>query len=472
MRIRLHKSRTTTAIMVVSSLVIISGVAAGASETLNKLFSNSQGGIEKPVNEGNNSGTNSGKDCLKGNKGDTPTNLGNGSTNASSNGNQQASDCITDKKNQTVTISKIGNQNVLTTINVSATASSGLTISRFSAGGVCTISTTNGNSATVTLTGFGTCSVTATQDGNSEFNSDSDSTSFQVIDDTDRRFVCLNGQRVTNESECPSGPSGPRAAVPTASPLPVSRIIVPRLLNLTTTYNGRSQGVSYSVEPTNANCRVTYNGSTARPTNAGSYSVAIVCRDGRLQGGATGTFVINKAPTTLNWFDPNPITTADELSKVQLNAKANVPGTYTYEEKVGQALPAGTHELNVDFTPRDTNNYLPSSADVNIDVLKYANKFAPIKVPFNLSSAGLTAKTRPIVSKLFLSEDVKEITVYGYVKPSNSKSADMKLSLARAKTVAAQIKGISPDLKINVKAMGAIINPACKAYSNKCVIVK
>ena len=416
MRIRLHKSRTTTAIMVVSSLVVISGVAAGASETLNNLLSNSKGGIEKSVNDGNNSGKsnqNHGNNCFGKDRQDNNTAK---NDNGVTNGNGESADC-----NDTSIDPCVENPNA------------------------------NG----------------CNQDPCVE-NPNANGCNQDPCAASPKPAGCeepKNGNNGTPQTQL-TRPS------PTASPLPVSRNIVPRLSNLTTTYNGRTQGVNYTVEPTSANCRVTYNGSTARPTNAGTYNVAIVCRDGRLQGGATGTFVINKAPTTLNWVDPNPITTVDQLSKVQLNAKANVPGTYAYEEKVGQGLPAGTHELNVDFTPRDTNNYLPSSADVNIDVLKYANKFAPIKVPFNLSSAGLTAKTRPIVSKLFLSEDVKEITVYGYVKPSNSKSADMKLSLARAKTVAGQIKSISPDLKINVKAMGATINPACKAYSNKCVIVK
>jgi outer membrane protein OmpA-like peptidoglycan-associated protein len=164
--------------------------------------------------------------------------------------------------------------------------------------------------------------------------------------------------------------------------------------------------------------------------------------------------------------------TTDALTGKELKAKSDVTGTYTYSPAAGTKMPAGMHNLKVMFTPRDQANYMSATTNVNVMVVKDVNKFEPIKVPFTMSSAGLTAVTRPMVSKIFLNNDVSAVTVYGYVQPSNNKAADMKLSLQRAQTVAKQLKSISPSLKITIKAMGASINSACKAELNKCVIVK
>jgi outer membrane protein OmpA-like peptidoglycan-associated protein len=164
--------------------------------------------------------------------------------------------------------------------------------------------------------------------------------------------------------------------------------------------------------------------------------------------------------------------TSEALTGKELKAKSDVIGTYEYSPAMGTKMSAGSHNLKVMFTPRDQLNYMSVTTNVNVMVVKDANKAAPIKVPFTMSSAGLTASTRLMVSKIFLNKELTSVTVYGYVQPSKNKAADMKLSLQRAQTVAKQIKSISPSLKITIKAMGATINSACKAEKNKCVIIK
>ena len=52
-----------------------------------------------------------------------------------------------------------------------------------------------------------------------------------------------------------------------------------------------------------------------------------------------------------------------------MNAQGNVPGTYVYSPPAGTVLNAGTHPLNVTFTPNDTINYPNSpTATVQIEV--------------------------------------------------------------------------------------------------------
>src|SRR5690606_5781015 len=73
----------------------------------------------------------------------------------------------------------------------------------------------------------------------------------------------------------------------------------------------------------------------------------------------------------LTWFDPEAITYGTALSDTQLNAEADVDGLFTYTPAAGTVLEAGTGQsLSVTFTPDDTENYEPVTAEVAIDVLK------------------------------------------------------------------------------------------------------
>lgn len=60
---------------------------------------------------------------------------------------------------------------------------------------------------------------------------------------------------------------------------------------------------------------------------------------------------------TVTWPPPALITVGTPLSSVQLNATANVPGSFVYNPPAGTVLSAGVNTLSATFTPRDTNNY-------------------------------------------------------------------------------------------------------------------
>jgi hypothetical protein len=74
----------------------------------------------------------------------------------------------------------------------------------------------------------------------------------------------------------------------------------------------------------------------------------------------------------LTWADPAAIDQGTPLSDTQLNATANVPGTFTYTPASGTYLSTGTHTLHVDFVPTDTVNYANASQDVSLTVLDHA----------------------------------------------------------------------------------------------------
>src|SRR5207248_1713565 len=88
---------------------------------------------------------------------------------------------------------------------------------------------------------------------------------------------------------------------------------------------------------------------------------------------ASKTVSINvlKATPTITWPTPADIVYGTALSATQLNASANVAGSFVYAPTLGGVLNAGTAQtLSVAFTPTDAANYTTASKAVSINVLK------------------------------------------------------------------------------------------------------
>ena len=80
--------------------------------------------------------------------------------------------------------------------------------------------------------------------------------------------------------------------------------------------------------------------------------------------------VVNKATPAITWPVPAPITYGAALSNAQLNATANVPGSFTYNKPAGTILTAGTQPLSATFTPVDTIDFATVISSVNLVVNK------------------------------------------------------------------------------------------------------
>lgn len=76
----------------------------------------------------------------------------------------------------------------------------------------------------------------------------------------------------------------------------------------------------------------------------------------------------------ITWPQPAAIDTATPLSSTQLDATANVAGTFVYSPADGATLAAGTQTLSVTFTPQDTVHYASASATVPIVVTQAASE--------------------------------------------------------------------------------------------------
>jgi hypothetical protein len=71
---------------------------------------------------------------------------------------------------------------------------------------------------------------------------------------------------------------------------------------------------------------------------------------------------------TITWPAPAAITYGTALSATQLDATANVPGTFVYTPSKWTILKAGSYTLNVTFTPADTKDFNTATASVSLTV--------------------------------------------------------------------------------------------------------
>jgi Flp pilus assembly CpaE family ATPase len=98
----------------------------------------------------------------------------------------------------------------------------------------------------------------------------------------------------------------------------------------------------------------------------------------------------------ITWPMPAPIAYGTVLGAAELNAKASVPGRFTYTPAAGELLAAGTHTLSVTFTPADATDYTTAQAAVSLTVNKATPAIAwptpaPIAYGTSLSAAQLNA---------------------------------------------------------------------------------
>ncbi len=108
------------------------------------------------------------------------------------------------------------------------------------------------------------------------------------------------------------------------------------------------------------------------------------------------SIVVLAATPAVTWLPPSPIIYGTPLSSNQLNATANVPGTFAYTPTNGTVLNAGTNTLTVIFTPTDTVDYTSAMDTVTLTVtqatpiITWTNP-APIAYGAALGSSQLNA---------------------------------------------------------------------------------
>ncbi|MDO9309840.1 MAG: MBG domain-containing protein, partial [Deltaproteobacteria bacterium] len=158
------------------------------------------------------------------------------------------------------------------------------------------------------------------------------------------------------------------------------------LSNLSQTYDGSAKAATVVTSPAGLSVNVTYNGSTVAPTVAGTYAVIATINDSNYSGSATGSMVISKATPTVSWATPEAVYIGTALTSTQLNATANMPGTFTYVPAAGTVMnTAGSEILAVAFSPSDADNYNIATATVSIIVNNRQNPVITWPAPAAIS---------------------------------------------------------------------------------------
>ena len=83
---------------------------------------------------------------------------------------------------------------------------------------------------------------------------------------------------------------------------------------------------------------------------------------------ASAPLTVNQAGPVITWAAPASISPGTALSATQLNAKANVPGSFMYNPAVGAVLAAGTQQLTAVFSPTDNTDYSSATAHTTLVV--------------------------------------------------------------------------------------------------------
>jgi hypothetical protein len=143
-------------------------------------------------------------------------------------------------------------------------------------------------------------------------------------------------------------------------------------------YDGQAHGAVVTATGVNgtslAPVTVTYDGAADVPVQAGSYSVdASFAGDANhVSASATATMTITRAPVVLSWSTPAPIVHGSPLGQAQLNATANVSGTFSYAPGPGMTVAAGTHTLTATFAPADPQNHQGGAVSTTLVVERAA----------------------------------------------------------------------------------------------------
>ena len=331
------------------------------------------------------------------------------------------------RQSQAITLSQLSSVSVNSTPQAfTATASSGLTVSvSSSTPSVCTIS-----SGTVRAVGRGTCTVVASQGGNASFLPAPDlSQSFTITGlaqsitftqpsslttvSEDQRLSATSNSglsvlfRTTTPSICTiqSGALAPVAAGNcvvvafqagdgTYSPAEeVSRTVVITFVAKSPQRITISPVSAMILEDSPQQLSISTITATALQLTASPSNVCTIDLQRRVT--AIGEGICNvralqpstrqleeaeaKASLTvfrrasiaervvaLEWPRPTSIDARTPLGQEQLNAKASIPGKYSYSPSAGTLLSSGINDLTVTFTPDDLANYVPVTMSVKI----------------------------------------------------------------------------------------------------------
>jgi Flp pilus assembly CpaE family ATPase len=161
---------------------------------------------------------------------------------------------------------------------------------------------------------------------------------------------------------------------------------------------------------------------------------------------------VNRETPTIQWPTPDAISYDDVLGEAQLNARASVPGAFTYIPAAGEQLAAGSHTLSVTFTPDETARYAAAQAEVSIEVARetptiqwpapdaitYGDALSDVQLNARASVLGVFAYT-PFLGSMLAAGTHTPSVIFTPDETANYISAQAAVSLTVAKATPAII---------------------------------
>lgn len=170
------------------------------------------------------------------------------------------------------------------------------------------------------------------------------------------------------------------------------------------------------------------------PTTAGDFNINITVTDiNGCLGNQSYAVSVQKANPTVSWNNPRDITYGKSLGVAQLNATANVAGSFVYTPGAGTVLNAGNGQtLSVSFTPADSSNYNTVSAGVLINILKATTVFSNLSSPAITYGTTSTILSGKISTGALIPTGSVSITLNGVTQSAAINSGDGSFSAAFA----------------------------------------
>ena len=266
-----------------------------------------------------------------------------------------------------------------TSFTVAASASSGLAVVYNSAGACSNMG------PTYTMTsGTGTCTVTASQPGNSNYQAATPVNEFTTAQRAN--------QTVTFTGAPALAPYNSTFVLLATSNDPSEVAYITGNNPTVCALSGNYAPVTVSVLKSTGKCTFTASWGADQNYNPASL---------------TQNTTAEKATPVITWATPAPINYGTPLSATQLDATANVSGTFTYTPAAGKIENAGNNTLSATFKPTSAN-YTTATASVTLQVL-------PATTETTITSASQTVK----LSKTGVATSTLDFDVTSY-KPTGS----------------------------------------------------
>jgi hypothetical protein len=175
------------------------------------------------------------------------------------------------------------------------------------------------------------------------------------------------------------------------------------------------------------------------------------------------TISVSQAASVVSWAKPSAIPFGTPLSSTQLDATANVPGSFVYSPAAGTLLGAGTGQvLNVTFTPADSVDYSSATGSTIIAIQRAAPVVTwsnPASIPYGTALGNTQLNATAGISGTFVYSPAAG-TVLGL-------GSNQSLSVTFTPDDQTDYKAVTASVAINVVQATPVItwaNPAPITY--------